>query len=201
MQNACKVHFGPNESTSPPAEGNLLPVPWRFGQDPSLFTVDALGFVSKDELLSSAPPEEHLPRHGQFPAASRSLWDAADHFPQLPPTFPRGLGRGWTTSCRGVRNQEPGEHPTLRLTAHAFPRGGVSSDQSASRTRQGGSIPLEEELEGGAASRRPALLRVAARSTSEGDTTLLDDREVLGQSSPSQPVLQPPSLPVCVTSC
>ena len=91
MQNACKVHFGPNESAPPSLEGNLLPVPWRFGQDPSLFTVDAHRFVSKDELLSSAPPEKQLPRHGQFPAVNRGLRDAANRFLQLP-LFP---GWGW----------------------------------------------------------------------------------------------------------
>jgi len=91
MQNACKVHFGPNESAPPSVEGNLLPVPWRFGQDPSLFTVDARRFVSKDELLSSAPPEEQLPRHGQFPATKHGLRDAANRFPQSP-LFP---GWGW----------------------------------------------------------------------------------------------------------
>lgn len=97
MQNACKVHFGPNESAPPSAGGNLLPVPRRLGQEPSLFTVDARRFVSEDGLQGSAPPEEHLPRRGQFPTLHRCLREAANRFPQLP-LFP---GWGW---------EEDGQH-------------------------------------------------------------------------------------------
>lgn len=130
MQNACKVHFGLNESAAPSVEGNLLPVPWHFGQDPSLFTVGARRFVSGDGLLGSAPPEEHFPRHGQFPTVYSGLRDAANHFPQSP-LFP---GWGWEEDgqhlARGVSSQETGEHPTPRLIAHAFPYGNTPWERS-----------------------------------------------------------------------
>lgn len=111
MQNACKVHFGRDESAPQSMEGNLLPLPRHFGQDPSLFTVDARRSASFSSRLREG--EKHLPRHGQFPAAPRGLRDAANGFLQPPLFPPLPLGRGRATHRKGASNREPGRasHP------------------------------------------------------------------------------------------
>lgn len=114
MQNACKVHFGRDESAPQSMEGNLLPLPRRFGQDPSLFTVDARRSASFSSQLREG--EKHLPRHGQFPAAPRGLRDAANGFLQ-PPLFPHCL---WEEDGQHIARERAsgsrGEHPTPGLS-------------------------------------------------------------------------------------
>lgn len=95
-------------------------------------------FISKDGLLSSAPLEEHPPRHGPFPAVLRGLRDAANPLRAVPPLSRLRMGRGWAAPHRGVRNQGPGEHPTLRLIAHPFPYGNAPWERSQVTDRLAG---------------------------------------------------------------